>query len=346
MTCASVNEDDRERASAGKGWALAALKFLAGLTIMGGVVLWLAPSGSALLERVDFDLRYLLLGFVCTTLASFVAAARWKLMVEAMGGTPLRYAVYFHGMTLTRVLGQFSSSLVMDLVGRGVVLRSAGSQRGLGHAMTQVVLERIYDIFLPAVMVVWALAVRSAMSSAQEAALAFAGVCLVFAAVAAVALWPLTRLALAIYRRLRRWRARARKGARAGDGDDEGAFVDPLERDSSPISRRDAVLVGLYSLARYLCVVAQFWMVALAIGVQLDFTAIASATPIGQLAAVIGITPGALGIQEVGWAGGLRWVGVDDIAIGLFVISVRVLVTGYFCVLTALSYPFVRERGS
>ncbi len=327
------HEDEREPTRPRAGWTLAALKFLAGLTIMGGVVLWLAPNGGALLERVDFNLRYLLLGFVCTTLASFVAAARWKLMVEAMGGTRLRYAVYFHGMTLTRVLGQFSSSLVMDLVGRGVVLRSAGSRRGLGHAMTQVVLERIYDIFLPAIMVVWALAVHRALSSTHEAAIAFAGVCLVFAAVAAVALWPLSRLALAIYTRLRNWRQPAARSE------------DPTDHVSSPISRRDAVLVGLYSLARYLCVVAQFWMVALAIGVRLDFTAIASATPIGQLAAVIGITPGALGIQEVGWAGGLRWVGVDDVAIGLFVISVRVLVTGYFCVLTALSYPFARERG-
>ncbi|MCA9715543.1 MAG: flippase-like domain-containing protein [Myxococcales bacterium] len=327
----SVDDEPPIEASARRRvWGVAALKLIAGLALFVCVVLWLAPSGAELRARVELDARFLLLGFVCTTLANLVASARWKLMVEAMGGTRLRYAVYFHGMALTRVLGQLSSSLVMDLVGRGVVLRTAGSRRGLGHAMTQVVLERVYDILLPAVMLVWAVLVRRALGGdPQLAALVFTGVCLVFAVVAAAALWPLSRVALALYGRVRRWRG--------------GANDDAPEGDASPIGRRDAALVGLYSLARYLCVVAQFWMVALAVGVNLDFIAIATATPVGQLAAIIGVTPGALGIQEVGWAGGLGWVGVEPVAIGLFVISVRVLVTSFFCVLTALSYPLARR---
>lgn len=306
-------------------------KFVLGLALMALVVRWLAPDLSAVGERVRLDPVLLAVAFACTAAASVVTSARWKLMVEAMGGTRLPYAVYFHALVFTRVLGQFTSTLAMDLVGRGLALRSAGSDRGLGHAMTQAILERIFDLLLPGALLLWAVIARAVDPSPAAAAASYVGLCLAFAGLAALILWPLARLGLAVYRALARWRGRPAPPGSEGD---------------APVSRRVAALVGILSAARYLLVLGQFWAIAAAIGVALDFRTIASATPLGQLAGIIGVTPGALGIQEAGWAGAFKWLGaLDAPTIGLFILGARALVLVNFAVLSLLSYPSARRAG-
>jgi len=311
---------------------IAAAKLLLGIALLVAVVRFLSPDLASLRERASLDLGFLALAFVCTLCASIITSARWMLMVEAMGGTRLPYAVYFHGLVLTKVVGHFTSALAMDLVGRGIALRSAGSERGLGHSMTQVIVERLFDLLLPASLVVWALTVRSVDPSPTVVALSFAGICLLFAVLAALILWPLARTALHLYLTISDWRGRT---------------VDPATREAllaAPITRRVAGQVGALSVLRYIAVFGQFWAVAAAIGVELNFRTIASAMPVGQLAGILGVTPGGLGIQEAGWAGAFRWLGVlDDPSIGLFVLSQRALIFAFFAVLTLLSWPWLRR---
>jgi uncharacterized membrane protein YbhN (UPF0104 family) len=312
----------------------AAARLVLGLLLFAGVVWWLLPGPAereAALARAELHPRWLLAAFAATTVACLVTSARWKRMAEAMGGTVLPHAVYFHALALTRVLGQLSSSLVMDLVGRGVLLRAAGSQRGLGHAITQAVLERVLDLVLPLLLVAWALAVRLGGWSDRAAALSFAALGLAFALASTLALAPLTRLALRLYAAALRLRARLRRDA------------SPLpELDVPAIPRALALQVGLLGLARHLAVTAQFWALAAAVGATLTAFEIAAATPIGLLGGMLGVTPGALGIQEAGWTGALTWLRVDPGAVALFVLSHRVLLTAAFAVLALLSWPLAR----
>ncbi len=326
---------------------IASLRFLLGLGLVVAIVWWLLPSPQErrdLLERLQPDPLYLLLGFLSTFIASIVTSARWQLMSEqTMGGTPLPYLVYFHGLVLTRVLGQVSSTLVMDLVGRGVALRSAGSQRGLGHAVTQAIIERIFDIVLPMMMLVWAVLTWQSRADAGTASASFALVCILFAALSVVLLAPLTRLALRIYTALQRLRAR-RRGAATEPAASTAA--DPSASTTAepvPLPRGLALRIGLLSLARYLAVLAQFWTVAAGVGIGMTFFQIAAAAPLGQLAGMAGFTPGALGIQEAGWLGAFTWVGLDAVSIGLFVLSQRLIITAYFSVLSLLSWLLLRR---
>lgn len=319
----------------------AALRFLLGLALVAAIGWWLLPGPQErqdLLTRLRPDPLFLLLGFLSTLVASLVTSARWQLMSErTMGGTPLPYLAYFHGLVLTRVLGQVSSTLVMDLVGRGVALRSAGSQRGLGHAVTQAVIERIFDIVLPVMMLAWAVLAWQGQVDAAAAAGSFALVCVLFAALSVVLLAPLTRLALRIYAALRRLRAR-----RSADAAALAAIAEPPA--PIPLPRGLALHIGLLSLARYLAVLAQFWTVAIGVGVAMTFFQISAATPLGQLAGMAGFTPGALGIQEAGWLGAFTWVGLDAVAIGLFVLSQRLIITAYFSALSLLSWLLLRRH--
>jgi len=316
------------------GW----LRLALGITVFAGVLAYWLPSWRDVWANVDLNPLALCLGFLASTVSAVVTSARWQVMVETMGGTRLPYRVYLHTFLVTKVLGQVSSTLVMDLLGRGVLLRSAGSTRGVGHTMTQAVLERIFDIVLPVLMIGWAFVYLHPQATDTVRVSVFAGVCLAFLLVAGRSLRPLSRLALAIYHRLR--------PPKPPEPLDPPELGEVGKQDVPTISRSVAAAVGLLSLARYLAVIAQFWLVATAVGIDLPVLAMAAATPIAQLASAIGITPGALGIQEAGWAGALQWVGAPAAVIALFILSQRVVISGYFLVLaliTRLVVPRVRR---
>jgi uncharacterized membrane protein YbhN (UPF0104 family) len=311
------------------------LQLLVGLALFAVVLRWLAPDWGELLDRVDLHPGWALVGLLGTTIASFVTAGRWKLLAEVMGGTRLPFVAYFYGLVLTRLLGQFTSTAAMDLVGRGLVLRSAGSERGIGHAAMQVVLERMLDAALPLVLIGWALGVQAgALPMSPLSSLLLA--CLVFVALAIPLLRPGVRVTLGLYL----W-ARLRIGRRRRQQIEAQTDAEPL-----PVDLALSAKVAGLSLLRFASVILQFWGIGRAVGIELSWQQITTATPVAQLAGMIGLTPGGLGVLEAGWAGGLGWVGLDGIAISIFVLAQRLGVIAFFGLLSAISWPLAKRPGS
>ena len=309
---------------------LSVLQLLVGVALLVGVLTWLAPNWDELVARVELDLRWALVGLLGTTLASIVTAARWKLLAEVMGGTRLPFFTYFYGIVVTRFIGQFTSMGAMDLVGRGIVLRSAGSERGLGHAAMQVIPERSLDAVLPVVLIGWALAVQFELLPIDPLASLLLA-CVLFFALAIPLLRPGIRITLWLYLWLRRQvdRFRGRPIDESARADIEPAVVD---------LSLSAKVAG-FSLLRIATVALQFWGIAFAVGIDLSWQQLVSATAVAQLTGLIGITPGGLGVLEAGWAFGLGWVGVDAIAISIFVLAQRMGVILFFGLLSAISWP-------
>jgi uncharacterized membrane protein YbhN (UPF0104 family) len=313
----------------------AVLQLLVGVGLFVLVLRWLAPNWGELAERIDLHLGWALVGLLGTTIASFVTAARWKLLAEVMGGTRLPFVTYFYGLVLTRLLGQFTSTAAMDLVGRGLVLRSAGSERGIGHAAMQVVLERTLDAVLPLVLLGWAIAVHSnALPMSAAASLLIA--CVLFVGLAIPLLRPGVHVTLRLYLWLKLHIDRIRRKQIEARADAEPLVVD-LEL--------SAKVAGL-SLLRFASVILQFWGIAATVGIELSWLQITSATSVAQLAGLIGLTPGGLGVLEAGWAGGLSWMGLDTIAISIFVLAQRIGVITFFGLLSAISWPLAKRRPS
>ncbi len=312
-------------------------RLLVGVALFVVVLRVLAPDWSELVDRVELHAGWLLVGLLGTTLASVVTAARWQLLAEVMGGNRLPYVAYFYGLVLTRLLGQFTSTLAMDLVGRGVALRSAGSERGLGHAAMQVVLERMLDLVLPLLLLGWALALRyDALGTwvGEWPGLSLLACALVFLILAIPLLGPSVRVALRLYLAIRLRLDRRRR-----------IQVEAEVSASLTIPRVDLRLsakVATHSLLRFTFVILQFWGIAGAVGLTITWVEMSQATPFAQLAGMIGLTPGGLGMLEVGWAGGLGFVGVDAVAISLFVLAQRAGVILFFGTLTAMSWPLAR----
>jgi uncharacterized protein (TIRG00374 family) len=317
-------------------------RLVIGVALFALVLRLLAPDWSELGERVELHGGWMVVGLLGTTLASLVTAARWQLLAELMGGNRLPYVAYFHGLVWTRLAGQFTSTLAMDLVGRGVALRSAGSERGLGHAAMQVVLERMLDLVLPLLLLAWALAARYDTLGAWVGArpgLSLLACALVFLAVAIPLLRPGVRVALRVYLAVRLRLDRRRRAEVEADA------MSPL--DAMPqVDTRLSAMVATHSLLRFAFVIVQFWGIAGAVGLTIGWVEMTQATPFAQLAGMIGLTPGGLGILEVGWAGGLGFIGLGAVAISLFVLAQRAGVIAFFAVLTLLSWPLARRAAS
>ncbi|MFV8756152.1 lysylphosphatidylglycerol synthase domain-containing protein [Nannocystaceae bacterium ST9] len=323
--------------------SLARLVF--GLALFGLVLYLLAPDWSELVDRVELHLGWLLVGLLGTTLASLVTAARWQLLAEVMGGNRLPYVAYFYGLVWTRLAGQFTSTLAMDLVGRGVALRSAGSKRGLGHAATQVVLERLLDLVLPILLLGWALALRYDTLGTwvgEWPGLSLLAVALVFLLAAVPLLEPSVGVALRVYLAIRLRLGRRRRAEVEAEVAASGSETHLVPA----VDLRLSAEVALLSLLRFAFVIVQFWGIAGAVGLTIGWVEMSQATPFAQLAGMIGLAPGGLGMLEVGWAGGLGFVGADAIAISLFVLAQRAGVIAFFGALTAASWPLARRSAT
>lgn len=292
-----------------------------GIVVFGALIWYLVPSWAQLTDTVELSPLPFVVGLLGATLAHLAVAARWKLLTEATGGTRLSLWAYLHSLMVTRFLGQFISSLAMDLVGRGVALRSVGSKRGVGHATTLVVLERIFDLLIPALLVGWALVVRR-FGLEGQGTLLLVGLVVLFVAAATPGLKPLARVALAVYSRLKR-----------DDLGDLPVGITPL------ISFQVAVL----GVVRFASVLLQFAGIGAGIGMTLSWLDWAAATPVAQLTALVGVTPGGLGIVEVGWWGGLAWVGVARPLIGVFLLAQRTALIAFLGSLALASWPLARR---
>jgi uncharacterized membrane protein YbhN (UPF0104 family) len=308
-------------------------RLLVGVALFVLVLTLLAPDWSELRDRVELRVGWLLVGLLGSTMASFVTAARWQLLAETMGGARLPYVAYFYGLVWTRLAGQFTSTLAMDLVGRGYALRSAGSGKSLGHAAMQVVLERLLDLVLPLLLLGWALAARFDVLGAWVGdwpGLSLLACALVFVAVAVPLLRPGVRVALDVYLAVRLRLGKERRTE--------------VEAQAMPeVDMRLSAKVAMHSLLRFTFVIVQFWGIAGAVGLELSWVEMTTATPFAQLAGMIGLAPGGLGMLEVGWAGGLGFVGADAVAISLFVLAQRAGVIAFFGVLTLISWPLYRR---
>lgn len=304
-----------------RNWPSAVAKLLLGAGLLTGLLWWLGPDWTEVRSKLELHWGYLVLGFVGTALATAFTAARWQLLNERMTPTRLPYGAYFHYVAVTRFFGQFFPMLFMEFVGRGVGLRAAGSKQGLGRLVTPVLLERLLDLLLPGVMLMWALAIYKSPTLDAHRWTFLAALTVVFAVGIIPLIRPIADRAVALYIAIKRWR---------------GADVvhEPVE-----LSTSTAAWVSAHSLGRYATVLLQFFGMGAAAGALFPAKVIMSGFAVAQLSAVLAITPGGLGIQDAGWLGGLRWQGQEEAIIALFLLSFRVLVLANFGLLSLLTLP-------
>jgi uncharacterized membrane protein YbhN (UPF0104 family) len=308
-----------------KGIVLAVAKLAFGLALLVVLVRYLSPSWAEIEKTIDLQFAFMLVALGGTAVATAVSALRWRVLAEVMGGERIPFGIYFHYLALTRLVGQFTSVALMDTIGRGAAVRAAASDGPrFGQHLGALIVERALDLLLPTVLLGWALASYGGHLPVDP--WVSAGVLgAVFFVVSIPLLRPLTRFVGRVFAWVQSLRKRT-------------TTVDPV-----PITREVATKVAALSLARFVAVVVQFWGTAATAGLALSLLTVTYATPVSQLAAFVGLTPGGLGIQDAGWAGAFSWLGAEGSVVAAFLLVTRALIVLNFAVLSALSYPFARR---
>lgn len=299
-----------------------------GVALFAAVVWLLVEAGGR--PRLTFVAWAWCVGLVGSAGANAVTARRWQLLSEALSDTRLGYGAYFHHLAWTRVVGQFLPSLLVDLFGRSASLRAAGSRDSIARLLVPLALERVLDLILPVVLLAWAVAWHIGRPSDAIAWVSLLLTAAVFGALAVPGLGPLARTAMRLYAWLR-----SRTWLRHGR--------EPTSPPAVPaIDRGLARAVAWLSLARHALVLLQYWGAGAGLGVVLPLLVLVAAAPLAQLASLVGITPGALGIQEGGWTGALGVLGVKPTDIVVFLMATRAAMIVNFALLSLVSWRWHR----
>jgi hypothetical protein len=247
-----------------------------------------------------------------------------------MGGSHLPYGIYFHYLALTRLVGQVLPTVLVDVFGRSAALKAAGSQSRLGQLIAPVVLERVLDLLLPLCLLVWAIAVHvSVLPPWLDPWVSLGLLVALFVLAAIPMLHPLVRAALLAYGWLRRLRRR-----------DRSLPLPPTPTVTVQLSAR----IVVFGVLRYASIQFQYWGAGAGLGVLLAPLVLVMATPLAQLAGLVGLTPGGLGMQEGGWVAALEQLGEAPAAIVVFMAGTRLMMSVNFGVLALLSWPWRRVR--
>ena len=306
------------------------LQLLLGVGLFATLLWWVAPPWDEVKDTIRVLPGWLLVSLLGSFVANLVTAARWKLLSEMMGGSHLPYGIYFYYLALTRVIGQVLPTVLVDVLGRGAALKAAGSDSRLGQLIAPEVLERLLDLLLPLALLGWALAVHFQLLPlwlGPWGSLAALGITFVLLTIPL--LHPLVRMALWGYGWLRRLRSR-----------DRSLPMPPAPDVPVPLSAR----IVAFGVLRYAAIQFQYWGAGAGLGVLLAPLVLVMATPLAQLAGLVGITPGGLGVQEGGWVAALEQLGEDPASIVVFMAGTRLMMSVNFGVLTLLSWPWRRVR--
>lgn len=103
------------------------------------------------------------------------------------------------------------------------------------------------------------------------------------------------------------------------------------------LGRRQLALAVALSLARLVAVTLRAWLVALALGTGISMEETFLLVPIVQVALLVPLTPGGLGVYDAGWYGALLSRGVAGADALAFVLLHRVLSTAALLAIAALT---------
>lgn len=299
-------------------------RVILGLVGVAIFVLLIRVGGSRLLESLrSASPGWLAAAFATIVLLTAVTAHRWGVLTDLfLDRDGPGFGSYYRSYLLGRVLALVMPSGLADLAGRPVLHRWIDGTPVAATARSGV-LARVVDVSLVVPLVGLSLA---SLLLGVPAAVFLGSFALLLAAWLVAYVRFTGRVAesmsaaiASLERRLGRWprlgelAVSARKALRVAAGE-----------------RRRLEAVGLMSAGRYLLIAVEYFCLARALGLPaIGWTEILVGIPLAQSLAAVAVTPAGLGLQEGGFWGALRILGVPSAAAGSFLLGWRLLHTGF-----------------
>jgi uncharacterized protein (TIRG00374 family) len=320
---------------------------LLGLSLFG-LVLYVGGA-EAWRQVLRADPLWVGVAFLCTALLTYVSAARWGLLANAVAGHRIcSTRAYYNYMMIGKTVGLVLSEAV-GVYAVGPLAMKAGGQSSFALAAGSMLLDKLFDLGLSGLLLLPTAFYALGLIGLETCALFFGLVIVLLAVLLRGWYAPLVALAW----RLRQWAA-ARAGRvpllRRALHAQAAQRLMALQAEQVP-SRRVALIAYGLTVLRYGLMAARFAAVSYAVRVAVPPLLIWVGIPIAQLGLLLAVTPGALGALEAGWLGVLLLAGLPRQDIATFLIGQRAALFVFIFVLGAISYlgslvfPFRSDDG-
>jgi len=280
--------------------------------------------------------------FTCVIL---VTSFRWRFITQLLTGQPTAsLGLYYHYMVTMRFLGLISTQSIGDLVIRPLFLWK-GDEVSLERALISSFVDKCFDLAFATFFLALAATIAFKLESAGIVAAALVAIiCLVF-------IFRMNRLV----HTGRSWVAKG-VGAVSRWMDPEKTFGNWLNRlgakltegkEIPPIPFKEASIALGITAVRLSLLASFFWLLSIACGLNFPFHIIFLCLPVVQFTSSVPLTPGSLGVSEIGWVGALTALGHSPVEAGSFAIAARVFFTLLILVLAGISnlaFPQYRAR--
>jgi uncharacterized protein (TIRG00374 family) len=311
-------------------WLLA-LGLIAALLLLSGDV-------SQLLRLPALNWEFLGLVFLSTVAFSLVHNVRWLAIVRSVSPRDVtgrgQFLQFFRWLVNSYTIGMFIPMDVSLLGMRTLYMYRSGTQAA-SEAIFSVLFDRFLDLAVFLLLVVPTLVFIGGTGGKPRAlvlTLLGFGVAFIFAGVEKT---NAARLLVSLYNRVLTWAGKLPFLARRGG---TGAVMIP-----EGVSFSGPAMMELLALSylKYLCLAVRFYATGMALDVPFSFFQAFFLVPFVQMASLINVTPGGLGVVEFGSYGALSLMGIVESKILLFVIGQRVAVSLSYLLLALIVNPTV-----
>ena len=313
--------------------AALAIALIAALIAFGG--------RAAMTSLATMSPGFVLLGFAATALLTGISARRWARITNLLAnrddqGSAAYYAAFIWG----RVAGFVLPASLGDIGVRSMLYRASTGVSALSAA-SGVLIAHVFDAWIILVSVAVAVPFFLGMLTAPQFATLLIG-CHVMWLVALYLLEStLVRALAAVIAGMSRGVLQTKRFAAFGPICSRAAGSLRAASDTSRFSLEMALL----SIARFILIVVQFSLISAALGTdEIGAVELAAAVPAAQVGVLLGVTPGALGFLEGGFAAAFVPMGVGRVAIATFLLGQRILISLYTVILAILASCLLRLR--
>lgn len=272
-----------------KPWVRHALQLISVILFIG-ILWWARPS--VWQQLLQGDLQDLLWFFGMYAIAGVVSATRLRLITHSITGQPwASWRQYFTLNWTARALGLVLPRSISGVGGKTVGLRAFGMP--IKVSIWVVLVDNLFDVLLLATVAIPSVLFFQGSLNGRSL---FAGM-LAFSMLLAGAIWWGTKTD-------RLWSLMQRIPFL------QKRLPDTLSGRFLPAAPQALQAVG-YSLLLNLVLAISFFVMGHAVGLSLPLPLVIAAYPIVQLSLVAAVTPGGLGLFELGWIGLLLLGGIS-----------------------------------
>lgn len=312
-------------------WGLALLFLLVLIFFLGDV--------SQLKSLPEIHWNYILLAFLCNVGFTFSHNFRWKGIVEGL--SPSKKSDFF---TLYRFL--IDSYAIGKIIPMDVSLLGVRSyylkefqKIPISIALFSVLLDRFLDIIVFVILAVPSfLVITKATFPGQSFVILF----LILLGFASMIVWKkgdTFHFFLDLYRFfILRWFSKIPLvGHRIKEGMKDG--MEEAEK-CHPFRLGPVIQIMIWNFIKYIFLCLRFYLTGRALSISFPLVQSFFFLPFVQLSGLINVTPGGLGVIEMGTYGALYFMGVTRSQILIFVLGQRVLLLPMFLILFVLTHLF------